>query len=158
MDLQEEYKKRLTTVDAVLDSVRSGEQLCTSGVLCEPLAFLERFHEIVPRLENVELLKGRNIDVPFLFMPDLREHVKLLVLTGMTAETIARAVRGFAGYHGEPPILLVDDFREAVLTAARQAREGDAVVLSPACTSFDRFKNFAVRGKTFKDIVNGMEE
>ena len=78
MDLQEEYKSKLTTVDAVLASVRSGEQLCTSGVLCEPLAFLERFHEIVPRLEGVELLKGRNIDVPFLFMPDLREHVTVL--------------------------------------------------------------------------------
>lgn len=78
MDPLTEYRKKLTTVGEALASVRSGEQLCTSGVLCEPLAFLERFHEIVPMLENVELLKGRNIDFPFLHMPDLREHVTVL--------------------------------------------------------------------------------
>ena len=78
MNYFEEYRARLGTVEDALASVRSGEQLCTSGVLCEPLAFLERFHEIVPRLENVELLKGRNIDVPFLFMPDLKDHVTVL--------------------------------------------------------------------------------
>ena len=78
MDHTEEYQAKLATVDDALASVRSGEQLCTGGVLCEPLAFLERFHEIVPRLEDVDLLKGRNIDVPFLFMPDLREHVTVL--------------------------------------------------------------------------------
>lgn len=78
MDHTEEYQAKLATVDDALASVRSGEQLCTGGVLCEPLAFLERFQEIVPRLEDVELLKGRNIDVPFLFMPDLREHVTVL--------------------------------------------------------------------------------
>ena len=97
MDLQEEYKSKLTTVDAVLASVHSGEQLCTSGVLCEPLAFLERFHEIVPRLENVELLKGRNIDVPFLFMPDLREHVT--VLGHLYDETLRRCAKNGAVTH-----------------------------------------------------------
>ena len=78
MELMDEYRSKLTTLENVLASVRSGEQLCTSGVLCEPLSFLERFHEIVPRLEDVTFLKGRNVDVPFLFMPDLRDHVTVL--------------------------------------------------------------------------------
>jgi len=78
MDYTTQYNEKRTTLDAVLASIRSGEQLCTSGVLCEPLAFLERFHEIVPRLEDVDFLKGRNVDVPFLHMPDLRDHVTIL--------------------------------------------------------------------------------
>ena len=78
MDYSQQYLEKRCTVDDALASIRSGEQLCTSGVLCEPLAFLERFHEVVPRLEDVQLLKGRNVDVPFLVMPDLREHVTVI--------------------------------------------------------------------------------
>ncbi len=48
---------------------------------------------------------------------------------------------------------MVEDFREAVLTASRMAGEGDIVLLSPACASFDRFRNFEERGNTFKQIV-----
>ena len=53
-----------------------------------------------------------------------------------------------------PEILQVSDFEEAVLTASKAATAGDIVLLSPACTSFDRFKNFEERGNKFKDIVN----
>ena len=42
---------------------------------------------------------------------------------------------------------------DAVRAAHDKAAEGDAVLLSPASASFDAFKNFAQRGKTFKDIV-----
>ena len=97
MDFQRQYRDKLCTVDDVLASIHSGEQLCTSGVLCEPLAFLERFHEIVPRLEDVLLLKGRNIDVPFLFMPDLKEHVT--VIGHLFDDTLRKAVPGGAVTH-----------------------------------------------------------
>ena len=46
------------------------------------------------------------------------------------------------------------DFKQAVLKASKAAEEGDVVILSPACASFDHFKNFAQRGQTFKAIVN----
>ena len=49
-----------------------------------------------------------------------------------------------------------DDFKQAVLAASQTAQEGDVVILSPACASFDHFKNFAQRGQTFKDIVNAL--
>lgn len=78
MDLQREYHARLSTLEAALASVRSGEQICTAGVLCEPTAFLDRFHEVVSHLENVDLLKGRNRDYPFLHMPDLKDHVTVI--------------------------------------------------------------------------------
>ena len=61
------------------------------------------------------------------------------------------------GYQeGYPTILMEDDFKQAVLAASQTAQEGDVVILSPACASFDHFKNFAQRGQTFKDIVNAL--
>ena len=46
---------------------------------------------------------------------------------------------------------------EAVLAAAASAEEGDLVLLSPACASFDHFKNFVERGETFRSIVNELK-
>ena len=97
MDYQNQYHEKLCEVDDVLTSIRSGEQICTAGVLCEPLTFLERFHEIVPRLEDVLLLKGRNIDVPFLQMPDLHEHVT--VIGHLFDAALRRAMSGGAITH-----------------------------------------------------------
>ena len=81
---------------------------------------------------------------------EIREHVKVLVLTGLTAEKIEKAARD-AGYEG--PIIKRDDFKDAVLAASSAAGPGDVVLLSPACTSFDRFRDFAERGEYFKKIV-----
>ena len=97
---------------------------------------------------------GKDKGVPFDTLgEDIREHVKVLVLTGLTAEKIEKAALD-AGFDG--PIIRKDDFREAVLAAGAAAGEDDIVLLSPACTSFDRFKNFAERGNYFKEIVMGL--
>ena len=53
---------------------------------------------------------------------------------------------------------MIDNFRDAVYAAARAAEEGDIVLLSPACASFDHFKNFAERGNTFKKIVMELKD
>ena len=47
----------------------------------------------------------------------------------------------------------IPDFDEAVKAAAEIAESGDIVLLSPACTSFDRFKDYAERGNYFREIV-----
>lgn len=77
-------------------------------------------------------------------------HVKALFLTGATAQKIRDAV------NGSVPTIVIDDFDEAVITAAKTADKGDIVLLSPACASFDKFKNFEVRGDHFADIVNNL--
>lgn len=82
------------------------------------------------------------------------KHVKSLYLTGFTAEKIRQATVNAPNYRpGQPEIHVMEDFRETVEAAAREAREGDIVLLSPASTSFDRFKNFEERGNTFRKIV-----
>jgi len=48
---------------------------------------------------------------------------------------------------------VIPDYREAMEAACRMATDGDTVLLSPACTSFDAFKNFEERGEAFRRIV-----
>ena len=57
----------------------------------------------------------------------------------------------------KPDFKTVPDFADAVAAARQLAKPGGAVLLSPACASFDAFKNFAERGETFKKIVRGYE-
>ena len=78
--------------------------------------------------------------------------VKRLVLVGATKEKIARDARtcGFYDY------VFADTFEEAVLEAAKAAKPGDAVLLSPACASWGMFPNYEVRGEKFKEIVNSL--
>ena len=63
----------------------------------------------------------------------------------------ARLEKEFAGII--PNIISCHSFEEAMHTIVRVARRGDAVLLSPACASFDLFKNYEQRGKLFKEWV-----
>jgi len=86
------------------------------------------------------------------------KSVKALWLCGHTAQKIKTAVESAEGYDSEKlPIIVMDDFTETVLAASASAEEGDVVILSPACASFDIFKNFMERGKRFKEIIGGLE-
>jgi UDP-N-acetylmuramoylalanine--D-glutamate ligase len=101
---------------------------------------------------------GKDKGVPYDEIgPVIVEHVKTLVLTGLTAEKIKAAILDAPNYQGSPEIIEKLDFREAILAAHDAAADGDIVFLSPASTSFDKFKNFEERGNTYKDIVNGLE-
>ena len=78
--------------------------------------------------------------------------VKKLVLLGQTREKIARDAEK-CGFHD---YVLADGFEEAVSLAADLAEAGDAVLLSPACASWDMFPNYEARGEKFKEIVNSL--
>lgn len=86
------------------------------------------------------------------------KSVKSLWLCGHTAAKIKAAVEAAEGYESDKlPITVMDDFTETVLAASASAEEGDIVILSPACASFDIFKNFVERGRRFKEIIGGLE-
>lgn len=88
---------------------------------------------------------------------EICRHVKRLVLTGFTAEKIKNATINSKEYTPDLPVDVIDGFKDAVIFASEHAEPGDIVILSPASTSFDRFKNFMERGNIFKEIVNGLE-
>ena len=80
--------------------------------------------------------------------------VKTLFLNGATADKIRAAVENCPDYHpGHPEIVDCGDFTTAVRKATAEAKAGDVVLMSPACAAFDQFKNFAERGKYFKQLV-----
>ena len=54
----------------------------------------------------------------------------------------------------EVPVHIVETLEDAVNKAMEISKEGDIVTLAPACTSFDMFANFEVRGNRYKDIIN----
>ncbi len=80
-------------------------------------------------------------------------RVKRLLLLGATRERIAQNAKdcGFTDYQ------FVDTLEEAVSTASELAAAGDAVLLSPACASWDMFDSYEQRGNMFKELVNGLE-
>ena len=102
---------------------------------------------------------GHDKGVPFdELAKEIIHSVKALYLVGETAEQILNAVTAVPGYDARAlPIRVFDDFKETVLAASESAEAGDTVILSPACSSFDRFKNFAERGNMFRRIVEALE-
>ncbi len=79
--------------------------------------------------------------------PALKNKVRAALLMGQDASLIKQAIDDLA------PVTLVRDMDEAVARARDLARPGDAVLLSPACASFDMFKNYEARGDAFADAV-----
>ena len=88
----------------------------------------------------------------------LCDRAKAVVLTGQTSDKIKSAILDCHKYtDGLFGIIEQNNFSEAVLAASGVATENDIVILSPACASFDAFKNFEERGKKFKEIINKLE-
>ncbi len=80
--------------------------------------------------------------------------VTWLVLLGQTKEKIADCARA----HGFQNIILTDSLEEAVRVSASKAKEGEAVLLSPACASWGMFTNYEERGRMFKEMVRKLEK
>ena len=96
----------------------------------------------------------KNLDYTPLAESIARSTVSTVVLTGATAGKIHAALLSCEGTaHGQINILCASDFENALLLARESARRGGCVLLSPASASFDRFNNFAERGRYFKKLV-----
>ena len=102
---------------------------------------------------------GYDKHIPFEPMgPVVCEKVKTLILLGATAQKIEDAVKAADNYQeGAPEILRVETMEQAVAMAAAHAQPGDIVSLSPASAAFDLYPNFEVRGRHYKELVNGLK-
>jgi UDP-N-acetylmuramoylalanine--D-glutamate ligase len=90
------------------------------------------------------------------FTASFEGSVRHLLLLGETAHRIAQSARknGFP----QDAIHFCRDMDECVAVAARIARPGDAVLLSPACASWGMYNNYEERGRHFKELVHALEK
>jgi len=92
--------------------------------------------------------KGQNFSP---LAPAVSGRARAVVLIGRDAELISRVLRGCG-----VPLLHAPTMEDAVVTAYRAGKPGDAVLLSPACASFDMFRSFVHRGEVFSDAVRAL--
>ena len=95
---------------------------------------------------------GKGQDFSPLAAP-VRQHVRAVVLIGRDASAIRAALDGTG-----IPVLDAGSMEAAVELAARQAQTGDAVLMSPACASFDMFDNYEHRARVFCQAVDGLAQ
>ena len=94
------------------------------------------------------ILGGRGKNAPYAPLADLiKENVRKLVLIGEDADNIESQLKNYA------EIVRADSMRDAIRKSFENAESGDAVLLAPACASFDMFNSFEERGKEFKAKV-----
>ena len=89
--------------------------------------------------------KGASYEV---LLPYLKDYCKRVLIIGEAMDKIEREL------HGAFPLMRCGTLEKAVETAMSGAAKGDVVLLSPACSSFDQFKDFEQRGKIFKRLVD----
>lgn len=94
---------------------------------------------------------GQGKDADFtLLRQAVRQHVRSLILIGQDAPLMAQALEGTA------PCYEVASMQDAVLLARDLACTGDTVLLSPACASFDMFRDYNHRGEVFSQMVRAL--
>ena len=148
--------KEFPGVEHRLEHIRTlrGVDYCNDSIASSPSRTMAGLEAV--RQRPILIAGGYDKHIPFGALGDaICQRCKALVLTGATAEAIRAAVVASPFYEKQSlPIVMESDFKVAVLKASAMAAEGDLVLLSPACASFDCFKNFAERGEAFRKIVS----
>ncbi len=91
--------------------------------------------------------KGNNYEK---IKPLVLDKVKKIFAIGLSAKKI------FQFFHHDIKVEIKNSLEDCVRAANMEAREGDVVLLSPACASFDMFENYEHRGKVFKNVVENL--
>ncbi len=150
-----------TGVEHRLEPVRvyRGVQYYNSSIDSSPMRTSTTL-SMMKNKNNVVICGGAAKGLTFeLLAESLCERARAVVLTGATASDIEKTLLECSAYKASGlEIYKNPDFRSAVELARDVAKKGDTVLLSPACTSFDAFRNFEERGNIFKEIVNGFTD
>ena len=96
----------------------------------------------------VLIMGGLSKDSDFSKISDYNDAIKLIVAYGVAAKEITLSLSS------SMRVVEQDKFEDAIKNAFDLAEEGDCVLMSPACASFDQFENYEHRGSFFKDVVN----
>jgi len=101
---------------------------------------------------TILILGGEHKGSPYTpLLPIIKRKVKEVITIGEAAPIVARDLKGAV------PITPCGNMEKAVRRACQIAQRGDDVLLSPACASFDQFKNFEERGHHFEKLVGGLK-
>ena len=101
------------------------------------------------RRPTILLLGGRHKGEPYTSLADpIRKNVKKIIAYGEAAPIIEKDLTGVVELER-----LGSDFDEVMQHARESAVPGDAVLLSPACSSYDMFRNYAERGERFRKLA-----
>ena len=101
------------------------------------------------------ILGGRSKGLDFSeLIPVLKKKARTVVLMGECAEEIEGVILKSGDF--KIPYTKLRSFEDAVKYASYAAKDGDTVILSPAATSYDGFRNFEERGDAFREIINAL--
>ena len=95
------------------------------------------------------LAGGHDKHTGFKELEAYKDKIKKIITFGETKYELAKLK--------DDPIIC-EDMKEALNIAHDMAKDGDVVLLSPACSSYDQFKNFEERGRIFKELVRNLEK
>lgn len=101
---------------------------------------------------TILLMGGLDRNIPFDSIAPYLKHVKCIVSFGETKEKISNFAK-----ENQVFSIVVETLKEAILKAYEMSEEGDVILLSPACASWDQYKDFEERGNEFKKLVNELK-
>ena len=138
-----EFVEKINGVTYYNDSIASTPNRTIKGVL-------SLFNKKI-----ILIAGGYDKNIPFDSLAEkITDKVSSLILLGKTSDKIESEILKSKNYkENNPKIIKVTSMQQAVETASNISSPGDIVALSPACASFDLYKDFEERGNHFKSLV-----
>lgn len=138
-----------------LEEVRklNGVTYINDSIASSPTRTIAGLHAL--KTKPIIIVGGYDKHLPFHTLgEELCQRAKAVILCGDTADKINAAIqKAKEDRPSNIPVLEASDLKNAVSQAKQIAETGDIVILSPACASFDHFKNFEERGNLFRKYV-----
>ncbi len=155
LDSMRETIKKFNAVEHRLEFVKdvNGVKFYNDSKATSVDATLKALEALSEERGKVNLiLGGKGKNAPYQPLAELiKSNVRKLVLIGEDADNIESQLKDYA------EIIRTDSMNDAVVKAFECAKEGDFVLLAPACASFDMFKSYEDRGSRFKDCVQRLK-